>query len=154
MKICKAEERHISGMLRLLGQVGQVHHEIRPDIFRPGALKYDGQALEALLRDQNRPIFIAEEAGQVLGYCFCVIKDYRGSGVQTDRVEVYIDDLCVEETLRAQGIATRLYDHTLEYARSLGCDAVTLNVWYGNGAQKFYEKCGMQFQKIGMEVIL
>ena len=42
----------------------------------------------------------------------------------------------------------------LAFARELGCHAVTLNVWYGNDAQIFYEKCGMKFQKIGMEVIL
>ena len=60
----------------------------------------------------------------------------------------------MEETLRGQGIASKLYDHTLNYAREIGCNAVTLNVWYGNGAQIFYEKCGMKFQKIGMEVIL
>lgn len=152
MKICKAEERHIPGMLRLLGQVGQVHHEIRPDIFRPGALKYDGQALEALLRDQNRPVFIAEEAGQVLGYCFCVIKDYRGSGVQTDRVEVYIDDLCVEETCRGQGVATALYRHTAAWAKDFGCSHISLNVWCGNdGAMAFYEAMGLRPRHIMME---
>jgi len=51
MTICKAEPRHIPGMIDLLRQVGQVHHEIRPDIFCSGALKYDAQALEALLAE-------------------------------------------------------------------------------------------------------
>ena len=67
MNIVKAEARHIPGMLRLLGQVGQVHHEIRPDIFRDGALKYDENALEALLREENKPIFVGEDGGRVLG---------------------------------------------------------------------------------------
>ena len=67
MNIVRAETRHIPGMLRLLGQVGQVHHQIRPDIFRDGALKYDENALEALLRDENRPIFVGEDGGRVLG---------------------------------------------------------------------------------------
>ena len=155
MNIVKAESRHIPGMLRLLGQVGQVHHEIRPDIFRDGALKYDEAALEELLRDEKRPIFIGEEGSEVLGYCFCVVKDYRGSGVQTDRVELYIDDLCVEETLRGQGVAKALYAAVLDYAKTLSCDAVTLNVWCGNdGAMKFYEKAGLKPQKIGMEYLL
>ena len=71
-----------------------------------------------------------------------------------DRKVLYIDDLCVDESHRRQGIANRLYQQVLDYARQLNCDAVTLNVWYGNDAQLFYEKCGMKFQKIGMEVIL
>ena len=152
MNIVRAETRHIPGMLRLLGQVGQVHHQLRPDIFRDGALKYDENALEALLRDENRPIFVGEDGGQVLGYCFCVLKDYRGSGVQTDRVELYIDDLCVEESARGQGIATALYDYVKAYAREMGCSHISLNVWCGNiGAQKFYEKMGMRPRHIMME---
>ena len=152
MNIVRAETRHIPGLLRLLGQVGQVHHRIRPDIFRDGALKYDENALEALLREENKPIFVGEDGGQVLGYCFCVLKDYRGSGVQTDRVELYIDDLCVEESARGQGIATALYDYVKAYAREMGCSHISLNVWCGNiGAQKFYEKMGMRPRHIMME---
>lgn len=152
MNICRGEERHIPGMIRLLGQVGQVHHEIRPDIFRAGALKYDEKALEALLREENKPIFIGEDGGQVLGYCFCVLKDYRGSGVQTDRVELYIDDLCVEEAARGQGVATALYRYVKAFAREIGCSHISLNVWCGNdGAQRFYEKMGLKPRHIMME---
>jgi len=155
MNICKARARHIPGMIRLLYQVGEVHHRIRPDIFRSGALKYDAAALEELLRDENRPIFIAEEEDQVLGYCFCVLKDYRGSGVQTDRVEIYIDDLCVEETCRGQGVASALYRYVQRFAKELGCSHISLNVWCGNdGAQKFYEKMGMRPRHIMMEQAL
>ena len=152
MNIVKAEKRHIPGMLRLLQQVGQVHREIRPDIFRAGALKYDEKALEALLREENKPIFIGEDDGRVLGYCFCVLKDYRGSSVQTDRVELYIDDLCVEESARGQGIATALYRYVKEFAKGQGCSHISLNVWCGNvGAQRFYEKMGLTPRHIMME---
>ena len=154
MTIRLAEVRDIPGMIELLKQVGEVHHQLRPDLFRAGAQKYNEGDLEELLRDPDRPIFIADENSAVAGYCFCILQVTENNPVLCDRKALYIDDLCVEETLRGQGIATKLYDHTLAYARSLGCDAVTLNVWYGNGAQKFYEKCGMRFQKIGMEVIL
>ena len=152
MNIVMAEKKHIPGILRLLGQVGQVHHEIRPDIFRDGALKYDETALKALLLEGNKPIFIGEDGGRVLGYCFCVLKDYRGSGVQTDRVELYIDDLCVEESARGQGIATALYRYVKEFAKELGCSHISLNVWCGNvGAQRFYEKMGLTPRHIMME---
>ena len=59
MNIVMAEKKHIPGMLRLLAQVGQVHHVGRPDLFRDGAIKYDAQELEALLEDESCPIFIA-----------------------------------------------------------------------------------------------
>ena len=145
----------ISGILQLLYQVGDVHHQIRPDIFRAGALKYDAPALQNLLQDSNRPIFVAVEDNTLLGYCFCVIKDYRGSGVQTDRVEVYIDDLCVEETCRGQGVATALYRHVTNWAKDMGCAFISLNVWCGNdSAMAFYEKMGMKPRNIMMETKL
>ena len=149
-----AETRDIPGMIDLLQQVGQVHHQIRPDLFRAGAQKYDEPALEALLQDKTRPIFIADMDGKVAGYCFCILQVTENDPVLRDRKVLYIDDLCVDESIRGQGIATKLYSHTLDYAKSLGCDAVTLNVWCGNDAQIFYEKCGMKPQKIGMEFIL
>ncbi len=155
MIIERANTGHIPGLIRLLYQVGQVHHEIRPDIFRAGAIKYTENDLESLLSDENRPVFVALEDKAVLGYCFCVIEDCRGTTVLTDRVEVYIDDLCVEESCRGRGIAKALYTHVCAWAKDLGCAYVTLNVWCGNdGAMKFYEKMGMTPRKIFMEVKL
>ena len=155
MEIRFAEIRDIPGMIDLLQQVGEVHHQIRPDLFRAGAQKYDVAALEALLKDSARPILIADIGGKVAGYAFCILQVTENDPVLCDRKVLYIDDLCVDETLRGQGIAGALYSRVLEYAKELGCQAVTLNVWCGNdGAMKFYEKCGLRPQKIGMETIL
>lgn len=155
MTIRFACDRDIPGMIDLLQQVGEVHHRIRPDLFRAGAQKYDEAALNALLTDPNRPILAAEIEGKLVGYAFCILQVTENDPVLCDRKVLYIDDLCVEETLRGQGIAGALYERVLEYARELGCDAVTLNVWCGNeNAMKFYEKCGLKPQKIGMETIL
>ena len=149
-----AQDRDIPGMIDLLQQVGEVHHQIRPDLFRAGAQKYNEADLAELLQDPERPIFIAEIDGKVAGYCFCIFQITEGNPVLCDRKVLYIDDLCVDEAIRGRGIATKLYEHTLAFAREQGCQAVTLNVWYGNDALKFYEKCGMKPQKIGMEMIL
>ena len=155
MTIRFACDRDIPGMIDLLQQVGEVHHRIRPDLLRAGAQKYDEAALNALLTDPNRPILAAEIEGKLVGYAFCILQFTEYDPVLCDRMVLYIVDLCVEETLRGQGIAGALYERVLEYARELGCDAVTLNVWCGNeNAMKFYEKCGLKPQKIGMETIL
>ena len=155
MEIRKAERRDIPGMIELLKQVGQVHHEIREDLFRAGAQKYDEAALEAILEDASRPIFVAVQGGFVLGYCFCIHRDYLGDTVLTDRRELYIDDLCVDETRRGQGVAKALYAHTKAYAQKAGCSYLTLNVWCGNeGAMKFYENAGLTPRNITMETKL
>ncbi len=151
MIIRRAESRDIPGMLELLRQVGGVHHDIRPDIFRDGALKYTKPQLEELLQDEDKPIFVADEDGFVAGYCFCQIRSY-GDGVFTERKELYIDDLCVDENRRGQHIGSLLYTDAVAFAKEIGCTFLTLNVWCGNeSAMKFYEHAGLKARNIMME---
>ncbi len=156
MKIVKAHNAHIPGILELLRQVCNVHAAIRPDIFRPDARKYEENDLKAILLDQNRPVFVAVEEETVLGYCFCVVRDYRGaSGAATERIDVYIDDLCVEESCRGRGIATALYRQVCAWAKEMGAEFITLNVWCGNdSAMRFYERMGLTPRSITMEMPL
>ena len=155
MEIRLATKNEISGMIDLLKQVGDVHHQIRPDLFRAGAQKYNEADLEQLLKDESRPIFGAIEDGKLLGYCFCIIEEVKDNSVLCDTKTLYIDDLCVDEGCRGQGIATKLYDHVCRYAKKIGCRSITLNVWCGNdSAMKFYETRGMKPRKIYMEASL
>lgn len=154
MNIRFAKEEDIPALIDLLQQVGQVHHDIRPDIFRNACQKYDEAALAALLQDKTRPIFVAED-GKLRGYCFCILREFEGKSVMTDRRELYIDDLCVDENCRGQGIAKALLTYVTDYAKSIGCVFVTLNVWNGNdNAMKFYEKAGMTPRSVTMEMKL
>ena len=155
MEIRFAAPWDIPRMIELLQQVGQVHHEIRPDLFRGGAQKYDEAALTALLQDPSRPILAAVENDTMVGYAFCILQETKNDPVLADRKVLYIDDLCVDEACRGKGVATRLYEQVCDYARVLKCDAVTLNVWCGNdSAMRFYEARGLKPQKIGMEFVL
>ena len=155
MQIRFAKNADIPAMIRLLKQVGRVHYEGRPDIFRADAQKYDESALTALLQDKNRPILVAEVESSVVGYAFCVLQNTVGDPVLQDKLTVYIDDLCVEETCRGAGVGKALYQAVLAYAKELGAYNVTLNVWAENkSALRFYEKMGLMPQKYGMETIL
>ncbi len=156
MVIRRAEEQDITHINRLLRQVLMIHHKGRPDLFREDSKKYTDGELEVLMKTDSRPVFTAwDEAGNLLGYAFCQIEEYKGDNVQTDRKTLYIDDLCVEELARGRHIGTKLCQYVLDYAKSIGCYNVTLNVWSCNpGAEKFYRSVGMQPYKIGMEQIL
>ena len=156
MNIRPAEERDIPRMGELLLQVCRVHHQGRPDLFRDGGRKYSDEELRALLRDGERPILVAEdEAGWVAGYAFCVFQRHRGEGSLRDLTILYLDDLCVDESCRGRQVGRALYEAVLELARPSGCYNLTLNVWSCNeSAMRFYERCGMRPQKVGMEVIL
>ncbi len=96
-----------------------------------------------------------DKEGVVQGYAFCVVQRHFGGGSLCDGITLYLDDLCVDENCRGKGIGKQLYEAVLELARSLGCYNVTLNVWAKNpSAMKFYERCGLEVQKIGMEKVL
>lgn len=155
MDIRFAEAKDVTEILALLRQVGQVHHEGRPDIFRAGARKYGASQILAMLDSSATPIFVAVEGEKVLGYGFCQVKCYENDPVMTDRTELYIDDLCVDENNRGKGIGKAIYQAICRYAGMRKCNMITLNVWSCNeSAMKFYESLGMKTQKIGMEIQL
>ena len=157
MIIRRAQIRDMEDINRLLFQVAEVHHKGRPDLFKGNAKKYNDEELAEIIADDQRPIFVAvnDEDTRVTGYAFCVFRENPAGGVLTEIKTLYIDDLCVDETLRGQHIGSRLYEYVKKYAKEAGCYNVTLNVWTLNAsAQKFYEACGMRPQKVGMETIL
>ena len=155
MKIRRAAEQDLADLHRLLLQVNLVHHRGRPDLFRAGGAKYTDRQLLDLIRDDTRPVFVAAGNGRVLGYAFCILRQYRDDNIRTELRELYLDDLCVDEAARGGGIGRQLYEHVRSFARQEGCYHVTLNVWSCNpDAVRVYESCGLKPLKIGMEAIL
>lgn len=156
MEIRRATAADIEGINRLLYQVNMVHHEGRPDLFKAGGRKYTDEQLKTLLADDTRPVFAAvDEAGQLLGYAFCILQQHPDDNILTNIKTLYIDDLCVDEKIRGQHIGRSLYEYVKRYAKEIGCYNLTLNVWACNeSAKKFYERCGLVPQKYGMETIL
>lgn len=156
MYIRRATNQDLDGINKLLLQVLMVHHNGRPDLFKPNAKKYTDDELFAIIADDTKPIFVAiDEQEQVLGYAFCIFQQHIGNNILTDVKTLYIDDLCVDEEKRGMHIGKQLYDHVITFAKESDCYNVTLNVWSCNeSAMKFYEKCGLVPQKVGMETIL
>ena len=152
--IRRAEIKDISGIISLLHQVNMVHHVLRPDLFKPHTTKYNEQELEALIGDDSKPIFVFED-GAVLGHAFCMVTEVKGDKLLQDIKTLYIDDICVEENARGKHIGKALYEYVRDYAQSIGCNNITLNVWDGNDAAlSFYRNMGMKVQKTTMEIVL
>ena len=153
-KIRKAVSADIDRILALLHQVNRVHYEIRPDLFKPDTTKYSAHDLEILFRDDHKPVFVYDD-GDVLGYAFCQITEMRDHLLLQDNKTLYIDDICVDEKARGQHVGKALFNHVRDYALSIGCHNITLNVWEGNTpAMHFYQNQGMKVQKTTMEILL
>ena len=132
-----------------------VHHAIRPDLFKPNTTKYHEQELEALLEDDNKPVFVFDSGDDVLGHAFCMITEVRDDKLLQNIKTLYIDDICVDEKARGKHVGKALYEYVRDYAQSIGCNNITLNVWVGNDAAfSFYRSRGMRVQKTTMEIKL
>lgn len=150
----RANKNDIKRIIELLHQVDMVHHVLRPDLFKPNTTKYDERELEVLLSDDSKPVFVFDD-GTVLGHAFCIITKVKDDKLLQDIKTLYIDDICVDEKARGKHVGKALYEFVHDYAQSIGCNNITLNVWDGNDpALNFYRNMGMKVQKTTMEIHL
>lgn len=156
MTIRLAKETDIPAINDLLFQVLSIHQKGRPDLFKANAKKYTDNELRFLLNHPEFPVFVAvDESDQVKGYALCKHKQQKNHNILTDVKTLYIDDLCVDESVRGRHIGKMLYEHVLDYAKENGFHNLTLNVWaFNENAIRFYEACGLSPQRIFMEKIL
>ncbi len=156
MNIRRAEEKDISQIIELLGQVLQIHADIRPDIFIPDTTKYTSDELKKMLKDESKPIYVAtDENDMCLGYAFCQLREQPFSNNMVQFKSLFIDDLCVDKKARCQHIGENLFEYVKNEAKKMGCYEITLNVWEGNtSAERFYEKMGLKTKERQMEYIL
>lgn len=152
MQIRPAEEKDIPAVARLLCDIFRIHAEARPDLFSAEAgRKYTDDELRVIFRDETRPVFVASEGEDVVGYVFCIYEGATDAG----RGSLYIDDLCVDERRRGAGIGKALYDYAVETAKKNGCYRLYLNAWnFNESAVRFYTRQEMTPLKTYMEKIL
>ena len=100
--IRRAAIKDIPVIDRLLFKVHKIHSDARPDLFKVGAKKYTDDELEKIIANDKTPVFVAESDGEVLGYAFCVHKQFVDDNNMTDIKTLYIDDLCVDDKARGR----------------------------------------------------
>ena len=132
---------------KLLRVIADLHRTARPDMFDGLVSKYTESEVEKRLSNEDNGVFVAEIEGAVVGYVFCeVIKEGSGN-------TLYIDDLCVDENARKQGVGKLLVDKAGEYAKQKSCTCLMLNVWeFNENAISFYEKYGFTTRTRRMEL--
>ncbi len=156
MQIRRVAEKDIDRINELLGQVLEIHAGIRPDIFIPGTTKYTNAELEEMMKDDDKPIYVAvDDEDYVMGYAFCQIRKQPFSNNMIQFDTMFIDDLCVDAELRGRHVGEALFVFVKEEAKRRNCYDVTLNVWEGNDcARHFYDKMGLKVKESQLEIIL
>lgn len=151
--IRRAEEKDAPRISALLKQVLEVHAAVRPDMYRSGTQKYSEADVKKLLADPDCVLFVeTDETDRTVGYAICFVHEIGEDGIVVGRRELYIDDLCVDETARRTGVGQRLFEHVKAFAKEQGFDWITLNVWNDNvNALAFYRRMGLTERKTILE---
>ena len=130
-------------------QVHAMHVSWRPDIYEMVEELYtEARFLEAI---KSRSLYVAKLDGITLGYVSLKIRDYDWPGVVKRKV-MLVDELCVEETARGQGIGKTIMEDVHALAKAFRCTDLQLGVYPQNDdAVAFYQKCGFTIRSIDMQ---
>ena len=105
-------------------------------------------AFEAISRDANITLVVAEEAGRVVGSLqLCILPGLSSQGASRALVE----DVRVATDRRSRGIGERLLHWAIGEARSRPCNLIELMTHQSRtDAQRFYERLGFAKSHFGM----
>lgn len=144
-----AERGDLPDMVRLLAD--DVLGARREEYVLPLPPAY-GAAFEAIARDPNNELVVAERDGNVVGVLqltFIPSLTYRG------RSRALIEGVRVDASLRASGIGRQLFAWAIERARARGCHLVQLTSDKARpDAIRFYESLGFVASHEGLKLHL
>ena len=144
---------HAAGVRRLSEQIAAQHLAGRPQTFRADRKHYEEADFLQLLTQEDRPIFVAaDDSARVVGYAFCILQRLENHPALRDCTFLHVDDLCVDEACRRQGIGRKLLDTASAHAKENRASYIDLNVWdFNEDAIRFYERCGFSGRMRRME---
>lgn len=155
MKVRRAIPEDALQIHALLCKMAQLHKEGCPEVFEGEAPKYGVDEVTELILDEGTDIFTACLGDRVAGYLICRVQITPADGLKKYRKALYIDDLCVAEDCRKEGVGSLLFDAARKRAAELECTVIDLNVWaFNKGAIRFYEKMGMKESRRHMELLV
>ena len=133
----------------LAKEVHALHVSWRPDIYMMAEEMYPEERFQEVIR--SRSLYVARLAEVVVGYVLVKFRNYDMPGHVKRRVMV-IDEICVEESCRNQGIGREMMADVRALARAFGCTDLQLGVYPQNDAGvAFYQKCGFTIRSIDMQ---
>ncbi len=145
-----ARESDWEDVKRLSVQVHDLHAAWRPDIFYRTEEPYPREYFLEDIRD--RMVYVAKLDGLVAGYVVLSIQERGGHGT-VERKLMRLDGICVEESIRGNGIGKAMVQDVRALAKAFGCSQLILGVHPENDAAVgFYQKCGFHIRTINMDM--
>jgi len=147
LELARASDRE--AVDRLAKQVHAMHVSWRPDIYEMVDELYSAERFYTAVKE--RQLYVARVGDIAVGYVSVKIRNYDWPGVVKRKVMV-VDEICVEESCRNQGIGKAMMEDVHALAEAFGCTDLQLGVYPQNDdAVAFYQKCGFTIRSIDMQ---
>ena len=150
LQLARPEDR--AEVNRLAQQVHSLNVQWRPDIYEQTEELWPQNRFESAV--SQRQLFCAKIDEAVTGYVLIKIRHYDMPG-HVKRKVLILDEICVDEVHRNQGIGTAMMIDVRAIANAFGCTDLQLGVYpQNNEALAFYQKCGFRIRSVDMHMKL
>lgn len=128
------------------------HVQNRPDIYIEERKPICKCYFNEILKGNEIEVIVVTVEDKVVGYTIIRYVDLRNIDLLKDRYYAYIDELCIKESFRRQGLGKILFEYVYNLVKNKGADALELGVWsFNKVALEFYKAMGMVEKNIRME---
>jgi ribosomal protein S18 acetylase RimI-like enzyme len=123
--------------------VQQVHHDSRPQVFKPVDVDRTRPMYEARLSDPTVKVFLAFLDTAPAGYVLARVVDQPETALTFGARVVVLDEISVDPTARREGVGRALVNAVKALAADLDIDRIDLSVWrFNDEARAFFESQG------------
>ena len=155
MEIRFAREDELDRVNELRKQVNDLQVEGKPDVFKAGFNDELYNHIYDIWNDPEQEIVVADADGIICGFAV-VHHIYKAENpFMFERDFIDVDEFCVDERFRRQGIATEIITFIKDYTKETGFKRIELNMWeFNQGALEFYEAVGFNTYRRYMELFV
>lgn len=145
LTIRAAQETDLDAMAALAAELVRMHHALDPARFMLASGVEAGYRrwFSRELRNEDAVLLVADDGGAVAGYLYGRAEE-RDWNALLDR-HAALEDILVREDHRGAGIAEKLIERFVAWAKERGRPRVVLHTAYGNErAQRLFARAGFR----------
>ena len=152
ISIRNANQDDYESLLSLFWQVHNLHVFERPDLYKKNSTPVEKEFFNNQLKDDKQHIFVATLGIEIVGVVVLKEEEIPENSFVNARKILIVNSLCVTDTIRKNGIGSKLMEYVFDFARGLKVDSIELGVSEKNqNAFHFYESIGMTTKSRRME---
>lgn len=153
MGIRLGEAKDCKAVLSIAKEVQDFHRKHRPEIFE-NVDPYSESFYNSMLDESDTFLYVIEKENQILGYAIATINKYSDLIMLKKRKILMIDDFCIKQSNKRQGLGSELFSYILDKAKEHKVDSLELNVWHFNVESRcFYLAMGMKEKSHEFEML-